>query len=506
MPRSDHSRRWLVLVLALAAALRLVPVWFGLPYEYARPDEEVAIGHAVNALGGELNPQFFHWPSFTFYFFASLFAFNRTGTYVGDLLIARAAIAVVGTATVGVVYALTRRIADMPTAVTAAVFLAVSPLHVRDSHFAMTDILATFFTVWALFLLVRAADDRAAGWFGAAGFVAGLAASTKYTMAALAASMAVAQIAMLGGSATAWRQWRNWQPSMAFAAACACGFLVGTPYALIDAGRFLDGVAYDFTHLSGGHNGAQVGIGWSYHVLRSLPAALGWPLFIAGLAGFVPMIHRQPRAAAIVGAFGAAVYLSLAPGHTVFFRYILPLTPLLCISAAFASRAVTPAPRLTALALAVPALVTSIWSDVLLARTDTRVIASRWLADHVKAGESLYQAGSDFADVPLETLRPQAWPRGVYDAGSGRFGATTLPDWLIVPESALALYTSVPSSLRDLATAKYDLVHRVRATRPGVVDAGVYDLDDAFFLPVTGFGAILRPGPTIVIYHRANER
>ena len=64
------TRRWLVLVLFAGALLRFVPIWFGLPYPLARPDEEVAIAHAVNALNGDLNPDFFHWPSLTFYVFA----------------------------------------------------------------------------------------------------------------------------------------------------------------------------------------------------------------------------------------------------------------------------------------------------------------------------------------------------------------------------------------------------------------------------------------------------
>ena len=61
------NRIWLVAILILGGALRLFPVWFGLPYPQARPDEETAIGHAVDVLDGAPNPEFFHWPSLTFY-------------------------------------------------------------------------------------------------------------------------------------------------------------------------------------------------------------------------------------------------------------------------------------------------------------------------------------------------------------------------------------------------------------------------------------------------------
>ena len=147
------------------------------------------------------------------------------------------------------------------------------------------------------------------------------------------------------------------------------------------------------------------------------------------------------------------------------------------------------------------------WSDVLLMRPDTRVLAAEWLAERVKPGESLYQAGSNYSDVPLGPLLPQTWPREIFDGGRGTFAASSqLPDWLIIPESPLTLYTGVPASLRAIASERYEISHRVRATRPDVADAGVYDFDDAFFLPLSGFGAILRPGPTIVIYHRLAAR
>ena len=506
MRAADVSRRWIVLVLAGAAVLRFVPIWFGLPYEYARPDEEVTIGHAVDVLGGDFNPHFFHWPSLTFYALAACFRVaiairHVVGLgppdYITDLLIARGAIAAIGTVTVAVVYGLTSRIGDRTTALIASAFLAVAPLHVRDAHFAMTDTLATFFVVSSMALLLRAMEVRTLASFVVAGFVGGLATSTKYSAGAILASIAVAQASL---AANATRTWRTWLPSLGFVAACGIGFLVGTPYALLDRQTFLDGFAYDFTHLAEGHNGAHVGFGWSYHLIRTLPAALGWPLFLAGVVGFAVMGARRRVPAAIVGAFCLALYASLGAGQTVFFRYVLPLVPFLCISAAFAVRA-TRAPWI-AVVLAAPALVTSVWSDTLLAQPDTRVLASQWLAEHVPRSDSVYQAGSNYSDTPLGPLQPQTWPRAAFDNASARFESDALPDWLIIPESPVTLYTFVPPSLRKIAAERYEIMHRVRATRPNVPDTGIYDPDDAFFLPVTGFGAILRPGPTIVIYRR----
>jgi 4-amino-4-deoxy-L-arabinose transferase-like glycosyltransferase len=506
-------RRWLIIVVALAALLRAVPIWFGLPYAYSRPDEEVAVGHALNVLDGTYNPEFFEWPSVTFYLFAASFrlasAVSQTvglgqPGYLTNLVIARAIVAAAGTATVVLVYLLARRFNDTATALTAALFVAVAPLHVRDSHFAMTDVLATLFVVWSLLLLLHAMDTRLLTRFAAAGIIGGLAASTKYSAGAVVGSIAAVQLILLRGLADRWREAGRWLPSFVFIVAGVGGFLLGTPYALLDRAAFLKGITHDLTHLTEGHNGLQAGIGWTYHVTRSLPAAMSWPLFLSGLIGIVPLIRHHQRPAAVIGGFCLVLYVSLGFGHTLFFRYILPLVPFLCVSAAVAVR--WKRVPLLPLVVAVPALVTSVWSDILLARPDTRLLATQWLVDHVKPGESLYQAGSHYSDVPLGPLSPQTWPREIFDAASGAFAGGGLPEWLIIPQSPLGLYTTVPASLNRIASERYSIAHRVRATPPDKPDPGVYDPADAFFLPVTGFDAILRPGPTIVIYRRIASR
>ena len=108
--RSRWPRQlWLPTIVLLGAALRLFPVWFGLPYTRARPDEETALGQSLTMLSGDLNPGFFHWPSLTFYVFASLFkvaTWIRQMTspessipYPGYLVLARAFVALCGTLT-----------------------------------------------------------------------------------------------------------------------------------------------------------------------------------------------------------------------------------------------------------------------------------------------------------------------------------------------------------------------------------------------------------------------
>ena len=293
--------------------------------------------------------------------------------------------------------------------------------------------------------------------------------------------------------------------------AFALGFVAATPYALLDYRSFAEGLAFDVTHLSSGH-GADLGVGWIYHLKRSLPNGVSAPILVAAILGTIPMVRCRGRAALVVGAFCAAFYAAIANGHTVFFRYVLPLVPPICLSAAVAvryggewlarhthlSRGVI-AGVVTA-SIGVPALVSSAWLDVLLARTDTRVIAGRWLAAHVKPEESLYDAGGSYAKASLVDVQVHRWSSETFDEASSSFKDADgrIPDWLVLPQSPLDMYTAV------VPAAASPTKHELADPRPPPVrlPAGVYDPQDAFFLPVSGFGAILRPSPTILIYRR----
>ncbi len=525
-----QSSRWLWLIVTVAAALRLFPLWFGLPHLHARPDEGAAIGHAMAILQGDLNPRFFHWPSLTFYLFAALFwlASGIRGVIAGDaglpaaeqILLGRGVVAIAGTLTVVVMFRLARRTADTATGLLAAGFLAVAILHVRDSHFAMTDVLMTLLLTISLALVLRALDTATSaatldaaplGGFAGAGFVGGLAASTKYSAAAVIVAMGAAQILLLVRFGKMPWSPRTWAPSLVFLAALCAGFLAATPYAALDFDTFSADLRFDFTHLSEGH-GINLGRGWIYHLTRSLPYGVGALTFGAALAGIVPMARHYTRHAFVLGAFSAAFYGALGSGYTVFFRYVLPLIPIVCVLAAVAVRHLAPSlARRTGLSegvviallgslLAAPSVVNSVWFDLVLARTDTRVLAAEWLAPRVRAGESLHDSGGDYSTLELGPTRYHVWR---FDPSTNDFGHPQgrTPDWLVLHQSPLRTYADHAPGLRRLAREQYDLVWQVRATR-GAAGLAVYDMQDAFFVPVSRFDTVIRPGPTILIYRR----
>lgn len=497
----------LALVVVVGAVLRLFPIWFGLPYPHARPDEATTLGHAVAILAGDPNPHFFNWPSLTFYAFAGLFGLAslvRGAVAQSDLvLIARAAVAIAGTATILVVARLGSRVADRTTGLLAAFFLSVAVLHVRDSHFALTDVPMTLLVTASLAMLARAVDTHSLRDMALAGLAGGLATSTKYSAAAIVAAMAAVQWLWC-------RQERDYRPALIFLGAFAGGFLVATPFALLDARTFVADVVFESRHLSGGH-GISLGRGWTYHLTRSVPYGLGFGISTAALAGIIPLASRHRRHAAVLGAFTAALFAAIGSGQTVFFRYVMPLVPVACLSAAVAVQhlgswlaARTRLPRTAAVGLLAviiggPSLVSSAWLDGLLARTDTRVIAARWLTPRLHPDDTLHDAGGDYTRLDYGRTPFHEWR---FDAATKSFDpAGRTPDWIVLYDSPLFTYAAIDNELRLLVDRDYVLAEEVRGTR-GDGPFGAYDLQDAFFLPFSRFDTVQRPGPDVRIFRR----
>ncbi|HTL03694.1 MAG TPA: glycosyltransferase family 39 protein, partial [Vicinamibacterales bacterium] len=155
-------------ILLIAVAVRVWGLGFGLPYIVARPDETEMAGPAVGFLSGDLRPPFFEWPTlFTYttaflyvlYFlvtrpfnaYATLaqFAESRRQNLAPFLYVTRSLSALMGAATVWGVYAICRRVFDETVGIVAALFLALAFLHVRDSHFGVTDVAMTGLVVLA---------------------------------------------------------------------------------------------------------------------------------------------------------------------------------------------------------------------------------------------------------------------------------------------------------------------------------------------------------------------
>jgi 4-amino-4-deoxy-L-arabinose transferase-like glycosyltransferase len=432
----------LAAILILALALRLKGITWGLPYSFVNADESTVIPKAFAAARGHPNPQFFFYPSFYFYLTAALYVLATPVWWLlgnGNLLaqtsfvvdpgpyflLGRLLSVAMGTASVYLLYRLGRVAFGRPAGLLAALFLAVTPLHVAYSHMAVTDVTAVAFALLALVLLQRAAGPEAtASPAGSArvldpgparsrrrrlvagAVVAGLATSTKYnlgmlvlpaTVAAIYAcdSEAAARVAAGGRTVLVWLRLlvlRVYLPMLV-------AFVLASPFVVLDAPHFLRDFRRQNQIMDRGWLGFEnVGNGFWYNVTPNLTGAIGVVLVVLAVAGLAWALWRRTRLDLMLAPYVIFYFVYIGTWKELADRYLLVIVPPLLLFAVRACvelvglvqprarRVVVPAVGVVlAVAFALP-LADSIAYDRTLSGTDTREVAREWIQQNVPAG------------------------------------------------------------------------------------------------------------------------
>ena len=406
-----HGALALGAVLVLAAILRVWGLGFGLPHTLARPDEDATVAIALKFFSRSWNPGFFDWPSLFFYASTAAFVvYFQIGRLIGWFpyevrflaaasrdqsplrLITRGLSAAAGVLTVATVHAIGLRLFDRTTALIGAFFLAGAALHVRDSHFGVTDVAATFLVTVSFLYTVKFAQRRLRGDWVRSALLAGAAASTKYNAGLIVLPAVLAILDWIR------RVPRSLEPASWTCGGvhrpCDCGVLCRHALRADRSPAFLAALASISAHLRGGH-AAMAGPGWLVHLTSSLRYGVGLPIVVAGLAGFVLYVWRDRRFGLLFLVFPLAYYALIGAGETAFARYIIPVVPFLCLAAAHtvveATRAIARWSRRPAAApafawvvaalAAAPSLASAIHTDLLLSRRDSRLLAADWIRD-----------------------------------------------------------------------------------------------------------------------------
>jgi 4-amino-4-deoxy-L-arabinose transferase-like glycosyltransferase len=369
-------------ILIGAAALRLVGIRYGLPYgSILDPDEQNVVPRAWRMVhGGGADPHFFDWPTLVTYIEAPFQWWQGSPSY----LTGRFVVVALGVLGVAAAWWLGSAAYGQIAGAVAAVTTAVESTHVAYSHAAVTDVPLTTFATVALALLVLGRPELA-------GVAIGFATAAKYPGALLLVPLVV----------VTWKRWR----ALAVSAALACvAFVVASPYVVLRAGDAWSALR----RVQEQHRRGWLGFEhdhWSgVAFVDRLWEGMG-PVLVVAIAGLaVALVRRSQRADLVLGSFFVAYYVSLLPLHSHFDRYVLPLVPV-CGALAGRLRALAP---VTLLLLVVP-LTWSARNDARLTRTDTRIVAARWIDAHVPKGARI-AAESSTAVPPGYRVLPLRLP------------------------------------------------------------------------------------------------
>ena len=527
-PAPDRTTWWLVVVVALALAARLVAVRHGLPHAYNVDEELHFVPQATRAVDGDWSSGYFENPSGLTYLLAVVFSLvlpdgDATRLLVDDptlvYTVARLTVVVLGTATAGVVGLAGRRVLGPVAGVWAAAFVGLSFLPVFYGHHALNDAPTLLPLAVGLVACLRLHASGGAPTAALAGAAIGIAAGTKY----LAAPMTV----VLGLALLLRVRERRQRPLPALrdlavaAAACLGGLVLLNPFIVPEVGKFWGDFSGQSAQAATGKLG-QAGSAWAGYPL-SLVWGFGAVPVVLAVVGGVLLWRRDRGQALLLVAFPVLLYLAMASQDRWFARWLLPAYPALALLAGHGAartadvlrRRLAPALRpaataVVALAALAQPVADVVRSDLLLLRTDTRAEALTWLVTHTDAERVVVEPavpGSyrrDLREAGIE-LMPVSRPFQAYELGlrPGLLDTYRIEGWCWVMvnghqrDRGLAAMLPGATAYYERLAAESELVLLATPFEPGTPPpAFSYDFSFNYYPP-----AHHRPGPVIEVHH-----
>ena len=431
------------LVALVAAALRLWAIDFGVPL-VTHPDEPTIVNPALHMVQTfDFDPHWFKYPSMIIYieaaviavvhFGAHLFGFGDQTVTVADYVGGRGIMAMSSIATVVLVGLIGYRMAPRRkefVGLTAAGLLAVSTLHVKDSHYLKPDVPTAFFATLTLWFTLNALDhNRRRSWILASATV-GMAASCKYTGAEVALVPAIGLFIATGSLRAFLCRWRM---VLGMAGTAVGAFLLISPFTILDVHAFLSpvvGIVFEMRHYSTGHDGAEGNNTWLWYLRELWHHGFGptlFPLVGVGLVAEAIAWWKGDRRAALLLVFPILYYLDSSRYVVRFDRQLIPILPFLAvIGARWISQV-----RLPHRSIAVPSILCVVLLsafavqavhpyqlDQELAKTDVRYVARDWIVSHVEPGSVIVREWhtppveqDGYVDIFVRSLReqPRTW-------------------------------------------------------------------------------------------------
>ena len=336
-------------------------------------------------------------------------------------MVGRGISAALGTLTVWVAFGIGCRLGGGWTGVLGAIFLAVSPGHIQQSHYYTVDASFTFWASLAVYLMLRM-PSRHSWIYILCGVACGMAGGTRLLGVVLGVPFVLAVLWPEEGESWTWHRLRR----LVAPRVVVCGLLavfitlVGEPYLVLDPEHFFgrDDLRR-FTMAMDVASGEIVRI-WSlydftttpylFYVTHLLRYALGTPLEIAALLGVALALRLRPRGWWVLLGWLGIYFLLVGRLHTKPIRYVTPMLPVLTALGAWACvrggdwlrrrTGKTWTLALPAVLAGTPAVVYGTAMMRIYTVDDSRFQAAQWVETHIPKGSGVLAEHGGF---------PTAW-------------------------------------------------------------------------------------------------
>ncbi len=405
---------WLAAATTLGAVLRFYKLGWGAPYFHFHIDEHFVFQPADllrrDPHAAAMLPKFFMYSPLPMYLlngvrsvYEAVFrplVLTVPGDEVTYMVMGRAISAAFGTATIPLVYYVAQRVAGRLAGVIAALLLACSVIHLRESHFFTVDVSMTFFSVltWCFLLRTVARGDALSDVGTSVSFALGM--LSKYTAVFLAPIIVFAQLVSPAAPRSV-RPIGRWIGPLARAAAIGAVavaiFFALDPLVIRYYPKFRSDLKDWVTDpLLGAWKPEWVAQfadvnPTTYWFTNLLWWSLGPAFEFWALAGIVWLFIRRDRLALVVATFPVVLWLLVGRTIAPFIRYAVPLAPPLAVAAGAMSADWLRRPRLKLVALAATPIVvvaTAAWAFAYMnvyREPDARLAASTWIHQNIPA-------------------------------------------------------------------------------------------------------------------------
>lgn len=456
MPRPTAAAVALAAILAAGFGLRVWGVEHGLPAVYNLDEGAHFVKPAVRFFSEGYNPHYFQNPPLFSYILHLVYAFGYGGIWprgVGNEIrqifasdptelytIGRVTAGLMGLGAATAIYFAGKKLFGVVAGLIAAALLALTYLPVYYGHLALNDSPTMLWV--SLTILASVYIYRTGSWWAyvAGGAGLGMSVASKYTSLAVVFTIITAFALRAYNDRAAFKQ----ELPRLFAAAgmSMLMFVVANPFSVLSPDEFAGQVrrqqkfSAEIPKL-----GLDDTTGWQYY-LWTLTWGFGWAPLAAAVVGFGLLLKSNWQKAVLLIGFFVTFWFFMGMQERFYARWFLPVYPVLALYAGYAvQRAVEAAPKrawayaigvgLGALLVA-QGVVTSIRSDQVHSRDDTRAQAHEFLRANLPVGERIVLepiASKGFARESESLTAKHLWrtyppPRGQVEDYQSALGKT----------------------------------------------------------------------------------
>ena len=410
----SKSALMLASILILSFGIRLLGSNHGLPdinRFFWETDEAATVNISMGMGSGDLNPHSFNKPAAlyyitflfygVFYMLGKIFGFFESTIqfaiyYLNNTyyfyIIARFIVIIFGILTVYVTYMIGKKAYGNKAGLLAALLLSVTPLHIVYSRSALPDVPSVFFLTLAMYQIVLITLENKTNNYLFAGLFSGLAASTKYHAGFVWFSIPAIIILDLFLKKSV--NWRGFLYSFFF---LIFGFIVVTPYAILDFPTFIASLKVLLIAKTGESHYAPNW--WLEHIRQFWHMTDLGPVFTLlsfGAIGYAIYKHTKSDLVCLFIILIFYTFFSLpsiqwAPSH-----YLLPIIPFLCILNARFMASWAHKRRLLGFFLFIlifPIIYSEFKNGVTISKYDTKYYAKKWIEDHFPNATNILMTG-----------------------------------------------------------------------------------------------------------------